>query len=129
LIVASAFGGFHTPLNNIVLLITAALALSTLPLLINIAAGSLIIWQRAVVPGQWVEVCGHRGEVTDLSLFKITLVPEEGGRVTIPTTLLLFNPCFESKHTLRGEFKVRLARIQGLEATQNKLKDLFPPKL
>lgn len=129
LILASIFGRFHTPLEIVFLMVVVALALATLPVLISVAVGSFVLWQGNIKPGQWIEVGDKSGEVTDVSLHKITIVPEVGGRVYIPMTLMLLNSCFEKKEAPKSEFQVRVVRKDTLKITQQKVEDLFPKSL
>lgn len=129
LILASIFGRFHTPLEIVFLMIVVALALATLPVLISIAVGSFVLWQGNIKPGQWIEVGDKSGEVTDVSIHKITIVPEVGGRVYIPMTLMLLNPCFEKKEAPKSEFQVRVLRKDTLKVTQQKVEEVFPKSL
>lgn len=129
LIVAAIFGRFHTPLEVVFLLVAFALALATLPVLVSVAAGSFVLWQGVIKPGQWIEIGAKSGEVTDVSIHKITIVPETGGRVHVPMSMMLFKACFEKKDAPKAEYQVTLVRKDNLENTLSTLGQLFPQEL
>ena len=124
-ILASIFGTFNSPLEFVFLVATGTLALATLPILISVAAGSFVLWQGLVKPGEWVEVGDTSGEITDISISKLTLVPANGGRVHVPMILLLFKSCFE-KEAPRFQVQLRVTRNGTLEEMKTKVSELFP---
>lgn len=129
LIVASVFGQFHTPIELILIIGAAIFILSQLPMLVSMAVGSFIIWQDYIKLGQWVRIGPFSGEVTDISAHKITLVPEEGGRIFVPMFVLLYQPCVERKNTPQAEFRFTIQRLSSLENTLKTLEAIFSKKL
>lgn len=129
LIVAAFFGRFHTPWEQIFLFAAATLLLASIPLLASIVVGSYVLWQSKINLGQWIEVGSTRGEVAAISLFEITLIPEEGGRLHIPMLSLLFKPCFERKDSPHLELKVSIKRRDSLAATLELLRQKLPTDL
>lgn len=126
LIVASFFGRFHTPVEIVFLLAAFVLVLATLPVLISIAAGSFVLWQGVIQPGQWIEVGDKSGEIANVSIYKVTIVPETGGRIYIPMILFLFKASFEKKEAPKAEFRMRVKRTESLKEAQAKIEALFP---
>ncbi|MAV91131.1 MAG: hypothetical protein CL676_06890 [Bdellovibrionaceae bacterium] len=124
-ILASIFGRFHTPLEFVFLVAAGTLAIATLPILLSIAAGSFVLWQGLVKPGEWVEVGDTSGEITDITISKLTLVPANGGRVHIPMILLMFKSCFE-KEAPRFQVLLKVKKQGSLEEMKETLKNLFP---
>lgn len=129
LVLASMFGRFNSPLESVIIACAIILFLSTLPILISIAAGSFILWFGQVYPGQWIKVGGVIGEVTDVTLFKITLVPQEGGRIYIPMLQLLFKSYYEISKKDKKEFHFKIQRTMGLKETISAIENIFPSEL
>ncbi len=126
LTVASIFGRFNTPLEFIFVGAAVVLTLAQLPVLASIAAGSFIIWQGHIRVGEWIQVGELSGEVTDIHLHQLTLVPHKGGRVHIPMIRLLFNSFSESREAPPREFHFAIKKTTGLTETFEKIKKLMP---
>ena len=84
-----------------------------------------MLWQGLVKPGEWVEVGDTSGEITDITISKLTLVPANGGRVHIPMILLMFKSCFE-KEAPRFQVLLKVKKQGSLEEMKETLKNLFP---
>jgi hypothetical protein len=125
LIIAALFGRFHTPIETIAIATAAIIGLATLPVLISIATGSFILWHGNLRPGLWIRIGQYSGEITDISLHKMTIVPESGGRIHIPMIQLLYKTCRESKDYPYKDYQVKLVRELGLDATVNKLTSIL----
>lgn len=128
LILASLFGRFNSPLEIVIIGFAITLCLATLPILISVAAGSFILWYGQIYPGQWIQIGKILGEVTEVSLFRITLVPQEGGRIYVPMFQLLFKSFTEMRESHRREFQFKVQRLLNLEDTTSRIESLFPAK-
>lgn len=128
LIIASLFGRFDTPIETILIGAALILLLATLPILISIAAGSFMLWQGGLALGQWIKLSKIQGEIADISLHKITIVPEEGGRIHIPMSQLLFKGFTEKREYNKREFLFKVERLTPLESTLEKIETLFRDK-
>ncbi len=129
LTVASVFGRFNTPLEIILIGAAIVVVLSQLPVLASLAAGSFIVWQGHIKLGEWLQVGQDRGEVTDINLYKVTLVPSKGGQIHIPMIRLLFQTYSESREVPQREFYFGLKRNLSLKETLNQLNQFFPKEL
>lgn len=129
LILASLFGRFNNPLEFVVIACAIILCISTLPILISVTAGSFILWFGQIKPGQWIKIGKTIGEVADVSLFKITLIPPNGGRIFIPMFQLLYQSYTEMGFDYQREFHFKIERHMSLEDSISKVQGLFPTKL
>lgn len=128
LIAASLFGRFNTPIEHIIIAATIILLLATLPLLISVATGSFVLWQGALELGQWIKIGDKQGEITEISLYRLTIVPEEGGRVFIPMALFLFKSFTHKREYNKKTYHFKLQKQKGLEETLEDLRSLFAEK-
>lgn len=126
LAVASAFGRFNTPIETILVVLASVLVVSQIPVWSSIAVGSFLIWQGQVRVGMWLKCGKNQGEVTEVSLHKITLVPMEGGRIHVPMFHLLFYSFTDSREIPTKKLELQVKRQQGLEETMELVRDLMP---
>ncbi|MCO5114081.1 MAG: mechanosensitive ion channel [Bdellovibrionaceae bacterium] len=128
LIAAALFGRFNTPIEHIIIAATIILLLATLPLLVSVATGSFVLWQGALELGQWIKIGDKQGEITEISLYRLTIVPEEGGRVFIPMALFLFKSFTHKREYNKKTYHFKLQRQKSLEDTLEDLRSLFTEK-
>ena len=84
-------------LTSIGLVVAAACALASLPLVATVAIGTWALWTRQYRVGEWLRVRlagGHElsGEVVAIDFTHLRLVPEKGGDIRVPHLSLLFAP-------------------------------------
>lgn len=125
LIAASLFSRFNTPVETILLMGTGILILATLPLAVSIATGSFMIWQGYLEQGKWISISDKHGVITDISLYKFTVTPEDGQRVHVPMSQLLFKSFAEDKDYHKGVFQFKVQRLKPLDHTLNDLQKIF----
>jgi hypothetical protein len=90
LILGALFGKFDTPFMTLFLLFSAVVALSLLPFLFNWSVGMMTIWKYNLKPGDWIQVGKVRGEIAQIELDEISVVPEGGGSIRLPMVRLAF---------------------------------------
>lgn len=71
---------------------TLAVGLSLQDSLANVAAGALLLTLRPFRGGDWVEVAGQSGTVTELGLFTTGLKTGQGVHVVLPNNLVVKSP-------------------------------------
>lgn len=125
LVIASVFGRFNTPIEFIIISAAIILLFSTLPIFVSIACGSFVLWQGNLRLGQWIQIGDKQGEVTEISLYKMTLVPDQGGRIHIPMSHLLIRSFSEKRENHSKEFRFKLERHASLEHTLTHLQEIF----
>lgn len=125
LVIASLFGRFHSPLEIIVIIVAAVFGLATLPVLASIAIGSFVLWHGSLRPGLWIRIGDKSGEITEVNLHKMIIVPEIGGRVHVPMLQLLYRSWSESKDSPKREYFFAIKRKESLDNTLETLKQLF----
>jgi small-conductance mechanosensitive channel len=74
------------------ILVTAAVALSSTTLLGNAMAGFMLRSIRNFKPGDFIEVEGHRGRVSELGLLRTEIQTERRNLTTFPNLYLVTNP-------------------------------------
>jgi len=125
LVIASLFGRFHSPLEIIVIIMATVFGLATIPVLASIAVGSFVLWHGSLRPGLWIRIGEKSGEITDINLHKMIIVPEVGGRVHVPMLQLLFKSWSESKDNPKREYFFTIKRQASLDKTLETLTQLF----
>lgn len=126
LIIAAFFGRFQTPLETIVLIGAAIAGVGALPLVASIAAGSVILWQQSIEPGQRIQIGERSGLVREVSLFKITLESTSGNLYMVPMLQLMLRPYSVNKSHDQRTFEVKVVRSQPLSVTMQAIQKLFP---
>ncbi len=125
LVIASLFGRFHSPLEIIVIVVAAVFGLATIPVLASIAVGSFVLWHGSLRPGLWIRIGNKSGEITEINLHKMIIVPEIGGRVHVPLLQLLYKSWSESKDSPKREYFFAIKRKESLDKTMEILHQLF----
>jgi small-conductance mechanosensitive channel len=115
LAIAAAFGQFGSPLESIFLMIAGVMCLSMVPILACYAVGFLTLWNRSITLGDWVQLHDISGEVIDVSLRAIRIVPEKGGVIVIPMLLLLFRPLHRIKEPPAVSFDINVSRDRPVQ--------------
>ncbi len=72
--------------------ILAALGLAATPVIACGVVGSLVLFDRRLRPGDFVEVGGRSGRVRSVSLLEVHLEDEHGCELRVPHVLSLFHP-------------------------------------
>jgi len=88
-LVSSSHDGLLSRLGELAL---AALFLAAVPLCATLLLGAFVVLSRRYVPGQWIEIGRHAGEVTEVTFFELRLVPLGAGLIRLPHLLSLFVP-------------------------------------
>jgi small-conductance mechanosensitive channel len=96
LMIAAAFGSFHTPLELIAIAGAAAGALAFVPLFAAAIVGFHVLWRHAIRVGDWLEVGGVSGKVVDVSPWEIVFDRGRDVRVAVPMLSVLFKPVRKS---------------------------------
>jgi small-conductance mechanosensitive channel len=130
LVVAAMFGRFGTPIETLAVAAGVVALAASLPVLASSAAGAAIIWRQSLQEGDWIEVADLRGEVTQVNLHDIHLVPEQGGIAVIPTVFLLFHPIRKMREAPPATFEIEVARsrppIELLARVTGAVKEVLP---
>jgi small-conductance mechanosensitive channel len=92
LIVAAAFGSFHSPLEIVAIAIAAAGAFGVVPLAAAAIVGFAMLWRHAIRVGEWIEIGGVQGRVVEVSPWEIAFERGADARVVVPMLALLFRP-------------------------------------
>ncbi len=129
LVFASIFGRFHTPLETIVLVVAGALFLSATPVLASMAMGALVIWRSMVRLGDWIEVGKVKGEVIEINLEELQLVPVEGGKVSIPMFYLLFHPLYQLSRPPCFDLYLIAKTNHSIQNLLESIESVFPKEL
>lgn len=102
-------GSAEGALPRLGLLFVVTAALSTIPLLANVAVGLVTLYGNRLSEGDWVEVCGNqeprlRGQIKRLGLLDVTLSTEEGHEVSVGHLGMLYRPVIvEAKDRVQDE--------------------------
>lgn len=128
LIIAAFFSSQFTPLGVIAIVFAGALAFSIIPLGINGVIGSYLLWTDQISEGQWLQVGATKGEVTSISLFNLTLVPDQGGTIKVPMLYFLFKPYNKKPDTLKAFFRLNIKRSMELKETLEEMTKFLGPK-
>ena len=102
--------------------------LAFLPVLTSAAIGSFQMWNGNLQEGHWIEVGKYHGEVTGISLFEVSLVPEDGGMVRLPMIYLLMNPVRYRAEVPKFEIRFTVKKMGSLTETLDTVAQLFPEK-
>lgn len=116
LLVAAAFGRFGTPFESLALGVGAVVLIGALPTIAGAVVGAWLTWNGGVKVGSWVQVGGHVGTVTEVSLTELVLTPSDGGTVVVPMLLLAVTPLRRWPSPPRDAFEVCVRHEGG--ATQ-----------
>jgi small-conductance mechanosensitive channel len=93
LVVSPLVAGSHSDLFlQVGLLALGALGLAALPVGATLLTGAFCILSRRYALGQWIEVGPHQGELTEITLFELRLVPLDAGMVRVPHLRALLTP-------------------------------------
>lgn len=110
LVIGAAFGRFGTPLEVLALAVGGAVLLAAVPSLATTAVGVVVIWRQPVHPGDWVQIGEFRGEITQVNLHELHLVPEGGGAVLVPMLYLLLHPVRRLREPPHTSVELTVAR-------------------
>jgi small-conductance mechanosensitive channel len=94
--------------SALVLGISLALALSSVPVLACGAAGVLVVLRRRIRVGDRVEVAGRRGRVAEITLLELRLTEESGTELSIPHLFRLLQPSRVLRGTVRTEVEIAI---------------------
>ena len=124
LIVAAFFLRFGTAIEDLVLIVAAAIGLGTVPFFANAVAGLAVQWRQPFAVGDHVRVGDAHGEVVRLRPHDVLLVPEEGGTITVPMLALLMRPVQRLSSEPRAHVDTVFARDRNSDAVLDGLKKL-----
>jgi hypothetical protein len=96
LIVASAFGSFHTPLEIITIAAAAAGAIAFVPMLAAGIVGLMVLWRHAIRVGDWLQIGDVGGRVVEVSPWEIVFDRGRDMRAVVPMLAILFRPMNKS---------------------------------
>ena len=111
------------------MVVAGALFLSSVPVLASIAAGAFVVWRSSLRVGDWVEIGKVRGEVIEVGVEEVRLVPLNGGKVSIPMFYLLVQPLVHLPQPPALRLHLKLKNAGPVAALLAKVSDLFPEDL
>jgi hypothetical protein len=107
---AAAFHQWGTPLETLALAAAGMVLVGAIPLMCSYVVGAVVLWTQGLAPGDWIQIGDHAGEVTQINLGEIRIVPGKGGTVSIPTLNLLFKPLTRLRQPPALAFTVSVER-------------------
>jgi hypothetical protein len=84
--------------------------IGAIPLMCSYVVGAVVLWTQGLTLGEWIQLGEYAGEVTQISLGEIRVVPGKGGTIAIPTLYLLFKPLTRLREPPALAFTVSVER-------------------
>jgi hypothetical protein len=113
LVIAAAFGQFHTPLELFVVAACGAGLLGLVPWLAAGTVGLAVLWRSSIRLGYWFDSGRASGRVVRISPWEIVVSREPGEEIAFPMLALLLHPVHCSPLPPKRTMELVAARSRG----------------